>query len=163
VSFLKRQRAKSRTCCDTARLRRHDELDHATINARAQGQTSGPSQLFLSLQFVQHTHLLCGSLSPGPAWNGNSGRFPALSRSLARESLPAQDVDGRYAQRSQLVMTYFVAPRLSEGEVCPTDNPATCGEVGELSRIILSDRRPFRVADSSSQAWLGSLLERMDR
>ena len=34
-------------------------------------------------------------------------------------------------------MTYIVAPKLRKGETCAADDPATCGEVSRLSRIIL--------------------------
>jgi len=34
------------------------------------------------------------------------------------------------------VMTYLIAPRLREGEVCDADDPTTCGEVSNVSRVI---------------------------
>ncbi len=55
----------------------------------AQGQTSGPAELLLSLQFVQHSDLLCSAVRPGPAWAGNDGRFPALRSAVACQSFPA--------------------------------------------------------------------------
>ena len=35
------------------------------------------------------------------------------------------------------VMTYLIAPRLRQGEVCDAEDPTTCGEVSKLSRILL--------------------------
>jgi mercuric ion transport protein len=35
------------------------------------------------------------------------------------------------------VMTYLIAPRLRQGEVCDADDPTTCGEVSKVSRVIL--------------------------
>src|SRR3984885_12132197 len=35
------------------------------------------------------------------------------------------------------VMTYAIAPRLRQGEVCGADDPTTCGEVSKVGRVIL--------------------------
>lgn len=35
------------------------------------------------------------------------------------------------------VVTYVVAPRLKEGAVCEADDPATCGDVSRLSKVLL--------------------------
>ncbi|HEU5342237.1 hypothetical protein [Edaphobacter sp.] len=38
---------------------------------------------------------------------------------------------------ASFVVTYVVAPRLRQGTVCDADDPATCGEVSRLSRVLL--------------------------
>ena len=35
------------------------------------------------------------------------------------------------------IVTYLIAPRLRQGETCNADNPATCGEVSKISRVLL--------------------------
>jgi mercuric ion transport protein len=35
------------------------------------------------------------------------------------------------------IVTYFIAPRLLQGEICNADDPATCAEVSKLSRVLL--------------------------
>src|ERR1700722_17799050 len=35
------------------------------------------------------------------------------------------------------VMTYLIAPRLRQGEICEADDPTTCDEVSKVSRILL--------------------------
>jgi hypothetical protein len=92
----------------------------------------------ISLQIVQHTHLLCGSLSPGHAWAGNSGRFPALGSSVAPRPQRRRSMRSRrphkYAAKWANSLEYFSGYR-----------------------------RSFGVADSSSHSWLGPLLNYMDR
>jgi len=72
------------------------------------------------------TLLLCASLCLVLLGMGTAVASPAVGRSLAREPLPAQDMDGQHGGTpiaASFVMTYFVAPRLSEGEVCAQTTP----------------------------------------
>ena len=73
--------------------------------APATCQTSGPAQLLLPLQFVQHSHLLRVAFRPGPAGIGDDGRLAAFGRSVAGQSVESQDLDvqhRRHADRNEL-------------------------------------------------------------
>lgn len=64
---------------------------------------------------------------------------------------------------ASFVMTYFVAPRLREGEVCAADDPTTCGEVSRLSRALLWVSAIIWSGGFFVAYLLGPILERMDR
>jgi hypothetical protein len=64
---------------------------------------------------------------------------------------------------ASFVMTYVVAPRLREGEVCTADDPTTCGEVSKLSRIILWGSALIWSGGFFVAYLLGPILVRMDR
>jgi mercuric ion transport protein len=61
------------------------------------------------------------------------------------------------------VMTYLIAPRLRQGEVCDANDPATCGEVSKISRIILWGSAIIWSCGFFVAYLLGPLLERIDR
>ena len=61
------------------------------------------------------------------------------------------------------LMTYVIAPRLQQGEVCDADDPTTCGEVSKLSRAILWGSAVVWSCGFFVAYLLGSMLERMDR
>lgn len=61
------------------------------------------------------------------------------------------------------VMTYFVAPRLRQGEICDADDPTTCGEVSKMSRIILWGSAAIWLCGFFVAYLLGPILERIDR
>jgi mercuric ion transport protein len=60
-------------------------------------------------------------------------------------------------------MTYLIAPRLQEGEVCDADDPTTCGEVSKISRIILWGSAIIWSCGFFVAYLLGPILERIDR
>jgi mercuric ion transport protein len=64
---------------------------------------------------------------------------------------------------ASFVVTYFVAPRLREGEVCDADDPTTCGEVSRLSRVLLWVSAIIWGGGFFVAYLLGPILERMDR
>ena len=61
------------------------------------------------------------------------------------------------------VMTYLIAPRLREGEVCDADDPTTCGEVSKISRVILWGSAVIWSCGFFVAYLLGPILERLDR
>jgi mercuric ion transport protein len=61
------------------------------------------------------------------------------------------------------VMTYAIAPRLREGEVCDADDPTTCGEVSKISRVILWGSAIIWSCGFFVAYLLGPILERIDR
>ena len=67
--------------------------DRRRVSARTQGPTSGPAQLLLTLQLVQHTHLLCAAVHSCAVGVGDDGGLIAVRRTLACESVASQDMD----------------------------------------------------------------------
>ena len=61
------------------------------------------------------------------------------------------------------LMTYVIAPRLQQGEVCDADDPTTCGEVSKLSRAILWGSAVVWSCGFFVAYLLGPILERIDR
>ena len=61
------------------------------------------------------------------------------------------------------VMTYLIAPRLRQGEVCDANDPATCGGVSKISRVILWGSALIWSCGFFVAYLLGPLLERIDR
>jgi hypothetical protein len=61
------------------------------------------------------------------------------------------------------VMTYLIAPRLRQGEVCDADDPTTCGEVSKVSRMILWGSAIIWSCGFIVAYLLGPILERIDR
>jgi len=61
------------------------------------------------------------------------------------------------------VMTYLVAPRLRDGEICAADDPTTCGEVSKVSRFILWGSALVWSCGFFVAYLLGPILERIDR
>ena len=61
------------------------------------------------------------------------------------------------------VMTYVIAPRLRDGEACDANDPATCGEVSKLSRVLLWGSALIYSGGFFVAYLLGPILERMDR
>jgi mercuric ion transport protein len=64
---------------------------------------------------------------------------------------------------ASFVMTYILAPRLKQGEVCAADDPTTCGEVSRLSRFVLWTSALIWSGGFFVAYLLGPILERMDR
>ncbi len=64
---------------------------------------------------------------------------------------------------ASFVMTYAIAPRLQHGENCVADDPTTCGEVSNLSRVILWGSALIWSGGFFVAYLLGPILERMDR
>lgn len=60
------------------------------------------------------------------------------------------------------VMTYVIAPRLRQGEICDADDPTTCGEVSKLSRILLWGSAAIWSCGFFVAYLLGPILERID-
>jgi mercuric ion transport protein len=61
------------------------------------------------------------------------------------------------------LMTYLIAPRLRQGEVCNADDPTTCGEVSRVSRVLLWGSAIIWSSGFFVAYLLGPILERMDR
>jgi mercuric ion transport protein len=61
------------------------------------------------------------------------------------------------------VMTYLIAPRLRQGEVCDANDPATCGEVSKISRVILWGSAIIWSCGFFVAYLLRPILERIDR
>ena len=61
------------------------------------------------------------------------------------------------------VMTYLVAPRLRQGEVCDADDPTMCGEVSKVSRVILWGSAIIWSCGFFVAYLLGPILEQTDR
>ena len=60
-------------------------------------------------------------------------------------------------------MTYLIAPRLRQGEICESDDPTTCGEVSKLSRIVLWGSALIWCGGFFVAYLLGPILTQMDR
>jgi mercuric ion transport protein len=81
--------------------------------------------------------------------------------SLSRHKIWTFSIAGTLIAAS-FVMTYLIAPRLRDGEVCVADDPTTCGEVSKLSRIILWSSALIWSGGFFVAYLLGPILERMD-
>jgi mercuric ion transport protein len=64
---------------------------------------------------------------------------------------------------ASFAMTYWIAPRLRQGEACAADDPTTCGEVSKLSRVILWGSALIWSGGFFVAYLLGPILERVDR
>ena len=64
---------------------------------------------------------------------------------------------------ASFVMTYLIAPRLRQGEVCDADDPTTCGEVSKVSRILLWGSAVIWSCGFFVAYLLAPILERIDR
>jgi hypothetical protein len=82
--------------------------------------------------------------------------------SLSRHKIWTFSIAGTLIAAS-FVMTYVVAPRLRGGEVCDADDPATCGEVSKVSRVVLWGSAVIWSGGFFVAYLLGPILERMDR
>ena len=61
------------------------------------------------------------------------------------------------------LMTYVIAPRLRQGEMCEAEDPSTCGEVSRVSRVILWFSAVVWMGGFFVAYLLGPILERLDR
>jgi len=82
--------------------------------------------------------------------------------SLSRHKIWTFSIAGTLIAAS-FVMTYVVAPKLRGGEVCDADDPATCGEVSKVSRVVLWGSAVIWSGGFFVAYLLGPILERMDR
>jgi hypothetical protein len=82
--------------------------------------------------------------------------------SLSRHKIWTFSIAGVLIAMS-FVMTYLIAPRLREGEVCDANDPTTCGEVSKLSRAILWGSAAIWSCGFFVAYLLGPILERIDR
>jgi hypothetical protein len=82
--------------------------------------------------------------------------------SLSRHKIWTFSIAGVLIAMS-FVMTYLIAPRLREGEVCDANDPTTCGEVSRLSRAILWGSAAIWSCGFFVAYLLGPILERLDR
>jgi mercuric ion transport protein len=64
---------------------------------------------------------------------------------------------------ASFAMTYLVAPRLRQAEVCASDDPTTCSEVSKLSRVVLWGSALIWCGGFFVAYLLAPILERMDR
>lgn len=64
---------------------------------------------------------------------------------------------------ASFVVTYIVAPRLREDQICNADDPTTCGEVSRLSRYVLWGSALIWSAGFFVAYLLGPILVRIDR
>ena len=82
--------------------------------------------------------------------------------SLSRHKIWTFSIAGALIAAS-FVMTYVIAPRLQQGEVCEADDPTTCGEVSKVSRVILWGSAIIWSGGFFVAYLLGPILERMDK
>jgi mercuric ion transport protein len=82
--------------------------------------------------------------------------------SLSRHKVWTFSIAGTLIAAS-FVMTYVIAPRLRDGGTCDADDPATCGEVSKISRIVLWGSALIWSGGFFVAYLLGPILERMDR
>ena len=82
--------------------------------------------------------------------------------SLSRHKIWTFSIAGVLIAMS-FVMTYLIAPRLREGEICDADDPTTCGEVSKVSRVILWGSALIWSCGFFVAYLLGPILERIDR
>jgi mercuric ion transport protein len=82
--------------------------------------------------------------------------------SLSRHKIWTFSIAGTLIAAS-FAMTYLVAPRLRSGEICAADDPATCGEVSRLSRLVLWGSALIWSGGFFVAYLLGPILEQMDR
>ena len=82
--------------------------------------------------------------------------------SLSRHKIWTFSIAGTLIAAS-FVMTYVIAPRLQQDEVCEADDPTTCGEVSQLSRVILWGSAIIWSGGFFVAYLLGPILERMDK
>lgn len=82
--------------------------------------------------------------------------------SLSRHKVWTFSIAGALIAAS-FVMTYVVAPRLRAGESCDASDPATCGEVSRISRILLWASALIWSGGFFVAYLLGPILVRMDR
>lgn len=82
--------------------------------------------------------------------------------SLSRHKIWTFSIAGTLIAAS-FVMTYVIAPRLQQSEVCEADDPTTCGEVSKVSRVILWGSAIIWSGGFFVAYLLGPILERMDK
>jgi mercuric ion transport protein len=82
--------------------------------------------------------------------------------SLSRHKIWTFSLAGMLIAMS-FVMTYLIAPRLRQGEVCEADDPTTCGEVSKMSRVILWGSAVIWLCGFFVAYLLGPIFERIDR
>ena len=82
--------------------------------------------------------------------------------SLSRHKVWTFSIAGALIMGSFL-MTYVVAPHMSEGDMCEAHDPNTCGEVSKLSRVILWGSALIWSGGFFVAYLLGPIFEYMDR
>lgn len=82
--------------------------------------------------------------------------------SLSRHKIWTFSIAGKMISLSFLV-TYFIAPRLRQGDACDADDPTTCAEVSRFSRVVLWGSAVVWSGGFFVAYLLGPILERLDR
>jgi mercuric ion transport protein len=82
--------------------------------------------------------------------------------SLSRHKIWTFSIAGTMISLSFLV-TYFIAPRLRQGDACDADDPKTCAEVSRFSRVVLWGSAVVWSGGFFVAYLLGPILERLDR
>lgn len=82
--------------------------------------------------------------------------------SLSRHKIWTFSIAGTLIAAS-FVMTYLIAPRLRDGEICDANDPSTCGEVSKISRFVLWGSALIWSGGFFVAYLLAPILERLDR
>ena len=141
-----------------------------TVNANSQAPVQRPRRAallnYFSL-FSSFSTLICCALPSVLVLLGMGTTVASLLSaapwlvSLSRHKIWTFSIAGVLIAMSFL-MTYLIAPRLRQGEVCDADDPTACGEVSRVSRIILWGSAVIWSCGFFVAYLLGPILERMD-
>lgn len=82
--------------------------------------------------------------------------------SLSRHKIWTFSIAGTLIACS-FIVTYLISPRLRDGQTCDADDPATCGEVSKLSRVLLWFSALVYAGGLFVAYLLGPILEKVDR
>ena len=82
--------------------------------------------------------------------------------SLSRHKIWTFSIAGTLIACS-FIVTYLISPRLRDGRTCDADDPATCGEVSKLSRVLLWFSALVYAGGLFVAYLLGPILEKVDR
>lgn len=82
--------------------------------------------------------------------------------SLSRHKVWTFSISGTLIAASFLV-TYWIAPRLQQGETCAADDPTACGAATRMSKVLLWISAVIWSGGFFVAYLLAPILERMDR
>src|ERR1700757_2147090 len=91
--FRSPAKERSRRRFATRQWWRRNDNDSQLASSDATCKTGCTAQLLLSVQFIQHSYLLCFAVSPRSTRNGDDGGIAAVGCSVARQLIQAQDLD----------------------------------------------------------------------